>query len=95
MNPSLQPAMTSATANGTSPVQNGKVEPPQAAALVAEQASSSAPEGAQIDAPVQSISAGELQLFKILGSRPDVHQTDEIALYDRQIRLWGVEAQEK
>lgn len=47
-------------------------------------------------AQAQSISAGIISLQSPT-STPPAHQfsADEIALYDRQIRLWGVQAQEK
>lgn len=40
----------------------------------------------------QSISAGMIPSHN---SKLLLTGTDEIALYDRQIRLWGVQAQEK
>lgn len=46
--------------------------------------------------PDQSISAGKIALYTH-GRRTGLtwELADEIALYDRQIRLWGVKAQEK
>ncbi len=43
----------------------------------------------------QSITAGKLSIRMGSVFRLHVTQSDEIALYDRQIRLWGVKAQEK
>lgn len=45
-----------------------------------------------IPAP-EGISAG--QTLQLISSDQQLTRTDEIALYDRQIRLWGVQAQEK
>lgn len=47
-------------------------------------------------AQAQAISAGELLNTRFcFGLRLMRIRSDEIALYDRQIRLWGVKAQEK
>lgn len=44
-------------------------------------------------AQAETISAGKTVFRRLSG--PANSETDEIALYDRQIRLWGVQAQEK
>ena len=47
---------------------------------------------------VQSISPGMYQYLRFITldlSSPIYRSSDEIALYDRQIRLWGVRAQER
>lgn len=44
--------------------------------------------------PAQTISAGTPSLTICIKACVD-NALDEIALYDRQIRLWGVKAQEK
>ena len=45
--------------------------------------------------PTEGISAGKVQLPLTIESSTLTPNADEIALYDRQIRLWGVQAQEK
>ena len=52
-----------------------------------------APEAAASNTETQVISAGKFSNAK--ASPTSDFMTDEIALYDRQIRLWGVKAQEK
>ena len=47
---------------------------------------------------IQSISPGMCQYMRFITldlSSPIFRSSDEIALYDRQIRLWGVRAQER
>lgn len=43
----------------------------------------------------QSISAGMIDNIVECAKKYRLTSPDEIALYDRQIRLWGVQAQEK
>ncbi len=47
------------------------------------------------DGTAQSITAGEFAVMSNLPCADRRSPSDEIALYDRQIRLWGVKAQEK
>lgn len=46
-------------------------------------------------AQAQTISAGNTSTFRYCKLAYANHAEDEIALYDRQIRLWGVKAQEQ
>jgi hypothetical protein len=50
---------------------------------------------ASVAPPSESISAGGPCSGSILRRQANLTFIDEIALYDRQIRLWGVQAQEK
>ena len=66
---------------------NGFIEPLQQSNLMAS--------NNPADGVSQSITAGKPNIC--IGPVPHLQVTrlDEIALYDRQIRLWGVKAQEK
>lgn len=66
---------------------NGFVEPLQQSNLMVSNTSA--------DGVFQSITAGRPHICIEPVLHLHVTQLDEIALYDRQIRLWGVKAQEK
>ena len=66
---------------------NGFVDPLQQSNLMASSNSA--------DGVPQSITAGRLSICNGPILHLHVTQLDEIALYDRQIRLWGLKAQEK
>jgi ThiF family len=50
----------------------------------------------QFDAdPFIRVSAANFLLLKMTATAPEELSADEIALYDRQLRLWGIEAQNR
>ena len=94
--PQTQNAELPAPTNGAVPEQNGVAEN----SIVQNSTSTLRGGAAALNSAnnlesSQAISAGKLIPFCFVRREGLIIRTDEIALYDRQIRLWGVAAQEK